>query len=76
MNSTVSPSCHIDMHHKGLTAARLTYVDGRKRENILSEIFFIIVASTCRCYVQFGLLCNLSLDCKLCLRDDRNAAFL
>ena len=78
MNSTVSPSCHFGMRHRGVAAARPTwpaYVDGTKRETI-SQKDCIIVASTWRCSVQFGLLHNLSYVGKLCLRDDRNAEFL
>ena len=36
INSTVSPSCHFGMRHRGVAAAnpmRSAYVDGSKREN-------------------------------------------
>ena len=36
----------------------------------------IIVASTCRRSMQFGCYINLTLDGKLCLRNDKNAAFV
>ena len=39
----------------------------------------IIVASTCRRFVFIYIVCllrNLSLDGKLCLRDDKNSSFV
>ena len=39
-------------------------------------VFHIIVASTCRRSVEFWLLGNLTLDGKLCLRNDKNGAFV
>ena len=49
---TVSPSCHVGMHHEGLATARPTcpsYVDGRL---FLKDR--ITVASTCRRCIHFG----------------------
>ena len=78
MISTVAPSRHFGMRHRGEVAAKLLRV--RHTSTVgnvkisLSERH-IIVASTCRCSAQFGMLRNLSLNDKLCLRDVRNAAF-
>ena len=69
------PSFHFGMNRQCFAAARLTWpthVDGGKREKSSVWKDLIIVASTCRRSVQYKLI----LDGKLCLRDDKNAAFV
>ena len=69
MISTVAPSRHFGMHHRGEAAAR-------KHDNISFRKMVHTVAYTYRRSAQFGLLRSLSLDGKLFIRDDRNAALL
>ena len=78
MNSTVLPSFQFGINCQGFAAARLTwpaYVDGRKLENSCLKIshYCCIDMSMFR---AVWLLDNLTLDGKLCLRDDKNAAFV
>ena len=57
INSTVVPCLHFGMNRQCFDAVRLTwpaYDDGRKRENSSVLKDRIIVASTCRCSVEFG----------------------
>ena len=79
MISTGLPYLEFSMDSQGFSPARFTwpaYDGGRKRENSSAWKHRIIVASTCRRSVEFGPLCNLTLDAKVCLRDDKNAAFV
>ena len=78
MNSTVLPSFQFGMNCQCFFAARLTwptYVDGRKLENsyLKRSHYCCIDMYTFR---AVWLLHNLTLDGKLCLRDDKNVAFV
>ena len=61
MISTGLPYLQFSMNSQGFSPARLTwpaYDGGRKRENSSARKHCIIVASTCRRYVEFGRYVN------------------
>ena len=69
------PCLHFGMNRQCIDVVRLMWpAYDRKRENSSAWTDRIIVAFTCRRAVW--LLRNLTLDGKLCLRDDKNAVFV
>ncbi len=78
MNSTALPSRYFGTHRQCFAAFRLTwlaYSNGKKRENccLKRSHYCCIDMLTFR---AVWLLHNLTLDGKLCLRDDKKTAFV
>ena len=79
MNSTVLPCFQFGMNFQGFAVARLTlpaYVDGRKLEN--SSVCKDRILLHRHVDIPYSLVVtyNLTLDGKLCIRDDKNASFV
>ena len=76
MNSTVPPSFHFGMNHQGQRARHTSTVRNLKID--LSENIVLLLHP--RVNVPYSrtswLLRNLSLDGEVCLRNDKNVAFL
>ena len=73
----MSPSRYFGMNRQCFAAARLTwpaYGDGRKHENSSENIASLLHPQWT--FRAVWLLRNLTLDGTLCLRNDKNAAFV
>ena len=78
MNSKVLPSFQFGMNCQGFAAARLTwpaYVDGRNLKIALSERITLLLHGHVDVPRSLVVI-NLTLDDKLCLRDDKNVDFV